>query len=313
MEPFISIIVAVYNVETLINRCLNSILAQTFSDFEVILINDGSTDNSGKICDYYAKKDRRFKIIHQNNQGVSKVSETGIKEARGRYTIHIDPDDWVEHNMLEQLVHTAKSDNSDIVICDYYINRINSQKIKCEKPLNLNPNNVLLELFYRLSGSLCNKLVRRTLYNNISFINGISCGEDYLTCMRLLKNSQIISYVPKAFYHYDISSNEGSLTKSSDIVKFQFDELKILELYKSEILDNKHIKEYNSQVCSFAWAAFVKELYTAREYKMRYKRNLYALLYNKLPLHIRLFAGLSAIGFYSICRILYMKVLKFRK
>lgn len=311
--PTVSVIVAVYNVENLIRRCLDSICTQSFSDFEVILINDGSKDNSGKICEEYAQRDCRFKVIHQNNQGVSKVRERGIKESHGIYTIHVDPDDWIEKDMIEQLVNTAQEDDADIVICDYFVNKGNLQITKCERPLSLNPQEVLLELFYRISGSLCNKLIKRKLYDGISFINGISCGEDYLTCMRLLKKAHNVSYVPQAFYHYDISSNEESLTKSNDITKFQTDEDRILKIYKTEILENKHLKEYNSQVASFAWAAFVKELYSSNEYKSRYLKKSKYLLNNRLPMPIRILSFMSALGFYPICKKAYDFVIKRRK
>lgn len=312
-HPTVSIIVAVYNVENLIRRCLDSIRAQSFSDFEVILINDGSKDNSGKICDEYAEKDRRFKAIHQNNQGVSRVRERGIKESSGIYTIHVDPDDWIEKDMIEQLMKTAQKDDADIVICDYFVNKGDSQATKCEQPLSLNPQEVLLELFYRISGSLCNKLIKRELYGGISFINGISCGEDYLTCMRLLKKAHRLSYTHQAFYHYDISSNGESLTKSNDIAKFQADEDKILKIYKTEILENKHLREYNSQVTSFAWAAFVKNLYSTNEYRRRYLKRSKCLLNNRLPLPIRILSFMSAIGFYPICKKAYDFAIKRRK
>lgn len=311
--PAVSIIVAVYNVESLIRRCLDSICAQSFNDFEVILINDGSKDNSGKICDEYAQKDRRFKAIHQNNQGVSRVRERGIKESRGIYTIHVDPDDWIEKDMIEQLMNIAQKDDADMVICDYFVNKNDSQIRKCERPISLNPQNVLCELFYRLTGSLCNKLIRRILYENIPFVNGVSCGEDYLICMRLLKRAGKVSYLPEAFYHYDVSSNQMSLTKNGDVERFQRDENKILHIYKSEILENRHTKEYNSQVCSFAWAAFVKRLYSNKGFRARYRKSLWVLLNNRLPLPIRLFSGLSAIGFYSVCIKVYDVALKARK
>lgn len=312
-QPAVSIIVAVYNVENLIRRCLDSIRAQSFSDFEVILINDGSKDNSGKICDEYAQTDQRFKVIHQNNQGVSRVRERGIKESSGIYTIHVDPDDWIEKGMIEQLIKTARMDDADIVICDYFVNKGNSQITKCERPLSLNPQEVLLELFYRISGSLCNKLIKRELYDGISFINGISCGEDYLTCMRLLKKANRISYTSQAFYHYDISSNGESLTKSNDIAKFQADEDKILEIYRTEILENKYTKEYNSQVASFAWAAFVKGLYTSSAYRNRYLKKSKYLLINLLPLPIRILSFVSALGFYPICKKTYDFAIRRRK
>lgn len=119
--------------------------------------------------------------------------------------------------------------------------------------------------------------------------------------------------MPEAFYHYDITSNQMSLTKNNDINRFQSDENKILSIYKSEILENHHTKDYNSQVCSFAWAAFVKQLYSNKEFRIRYQPKIFALLNNKLPLHIRLFSGLSAIGFYSICKKIYDLALKIRK
>ncbi|MCI7728300.1 MAG: glycosyltransferase, partial [Bacteroidales bacterium] len=98
--PSVSIIVPVYNVELYLSKCIDSILAQSFTDWECILVDDGSKDSSGKICDEYALKDTRIKVIHQTNKGVSVARQVGIDNASGEYSIHIDPDDWVEPNML---------------------------------------------------------------------------------------------------------------------------------------------------------------------------------------------------------------------
>ena len=103
MTPAVSVIVPVYNAEPYIRRCLDSISAQTFKDFEVILIDDGSPDHCGAICDEYARQDSRFRVIHKENEGVAVARQCGIDNAQGTYSIHCDPDDWVEPNWLEEL------------------------------------------------------------------------------------------------------------------------------------------------------------------------------------------------------------------
>ena len=122
MQPKISVIVPVYKAEEYLHRCVDSILAQSFTGFELILINDGSPDNSGAICDEYAQKDNRVKVIHKENGGVASARQCGIDNATGEYTIHADPDDWVEPTMLEELYNKAVEENADMVVCDFYVN-----------------------------------------------------------------------------------------------------------------------------------------------------------------------------------------------
>lgn len=100
MKPLISVIVPVYQAESFLFRCLDSIIFQTFTDYEVILVDDGSKDNSGRICDLYVEKDNRFHVIHKENEGVSIARQTGLDSALGKYVIHADPDDWVEPDWL---------------------------------------------------------------------------------------------------------------------------------------------------------------------------------------------------------------------
>lgn len=118
--PAVSVVIPVYKAEAWLHRALDSICAQSLNNWECILVDDGSPDRSGEICDEYAEKDRRFRVIHQKNGGVSSARQAGIDAAKGEYSIHIDPDDWVEPTMLEELYHKAKEDNADMVICDYY-------------------------------------------------------------------------------------------------------------------------------------------------------------------------------------------------
>ncbi|MEG0087047.1 MAG: glycosyltransferase, partial [Niameybacter sp.] len=118
-QPTLSIIVPVYNVEKYLPKCIESILAQSFTDFEVILIDDGATDKSGEICEEYANKDTRIKIIHKENGGLSSARNAGIELSNGNYIGFVDSDDFIHPQMYEILLREARSSNSDVVICRY--------------------------------------------------------------------------------------------------------------------------------------------------------------------------------------------------
>lgn len=213
--PKISIIVAIYNAEKYLYQCLNSIVQQTFPFWECILVDDGSTDSSSQICDNFAIKDSRFKVIHKKNEGVAIARKIGIENAIGEYSIHTDSDDWIEPIMLESLYTTTQITNADIIITDFFVNKSNlSQKVSKQQPTSLIPKQILLDLLNnKLFGSLCNKLIKTQLYRelNIKFFSEINHSEDLLTCIQLFQNSNIkVSYLPKAFYHYRV--NTSSIT-----------------------------------------------------------------------------------------------------
>ena len=216
--PKVSVIVPVYKAEKYLRKCVDSILAQTFRDFEVILVDDGSPDKSGAICDEYARKDPRVRVFHKENGGVSSARQCGLDNARGEYTIHADPDDWVEPNMLEELYAKAKAEDADMVICDFYVNDNRGQRYVRQRPSALDHETVLRELFQQLHGSCWNKLVRRACYReyNVSFPLEFSFCEDLYTNTALLKHYKMrVSYVSQAFYHYEQQVNTSSIVKSS--------------------------------------------------------------------------------------------------
>lgn len=115
--PTISVIVPIYNVEHYLSACIDSVLDQTFTDFELILVNDGSTDRCGEICDHYATKDKWIKIIHQDNKGVSAARIVGIDNAKGKYIAFVDPDDTTVPNMYRHLLDSAKRYDVEITVC----------------------------------------------------------------------------------------------------------------------------------------------------------------------------------------------------
>ena len=214
--PKISVIVAAYNAERYIGRCLDSILAQTMSDFEIIVVNDGSTDGTPAILDEYAAKDPRVRVIHRPNGGVASARQAGLDAAQGEYTIHADSDDWVEPEMLEELYRKAREEELDMIICDYWEVFNEGEKYNCQEPISSERRECFGEMMNRLAGSLCNKLIRRCCYTdyNIRFDPDVRMEEDKLVCLKILSHDIRVGYINKAFYHYDHTMNEGSLSNT---------------------------------------------------------------------------------------------------
>lgn len=256
-KPLVSIIIPIYNVELYLSKCIDSILAQSFTDWECILVDDGSKDNSGSICDNYALKDNRIKVIHQNNRGVSIARQVGIDNVCGEYSIHVDPDDWVESNMLEELYNKAKSDDADMVICDYFKHEDGVQKYINQSPNFLEPIKIIEQMlttnmYPQLYGSCCNKLVRCSCFNSSDNLirfepEDLSLGEDVVfNCRLLMSTVHRVSYLNKAFYHYEVRSNSLCSTLEKNIgylIKIQEEIVK-----DKKILDTLSLKPQHLQI-----------------------------------------------------------------
>lgn len=217
--PAVSVIIAVYNAAPFLAACVDSLIGQCLDDIEIILVNDGSTDDSPSLCDHYAARDARVRVIHKPNGGVSSARQRGIEAARGEYTIHADPDDWAEPEMLAELYAHAQRTGADMVICDYFLNRPNGQRYCRQAPSALSPQTVLRELYVHLFGSCWNKLVRRSCYAQhcIAFPEEMTCYEDLYVNSCLCAAGVSVAYLPKAFYHYSQGFHPSSLTKTSSI------------------------------------------------------------------------------------------------
>ena len=300
MQPQISIIVPVYKAEAYLHRCIDSLLNQTFIEFEILLIDDGSPDKSGEICDEYAKKDNRIRVFHKENEGVSSARQCGIDNALGEYTIHTDPDDWVEPNMLEELYNKAKEVDADMVICDFYEEYINKQIYKKQEPSALDSNTVLKELFQHLHGSCWNKLIKRTCYNkyNVKFPFELKCNEDQYVCASILLHEINIVYLPKAFYHYSQEVNLNSLVKKP---KDYEERLFVKTMFCSLLHNHKHYNIcYQFMISDMVCNVYYNQKYTSYEFKNLFYRYKYIILTNKnMPFHLRFRLYLSCIGLYS--------------
>lgn len=214
----VSIIVAVYNVDKYIRRCLDSIKHQTHSNIEVLLIDDGSKDTSGKICDDYAASDSRFKVIHKENGGVSRARQTGLDAATGDYIIHVDPDDYIDNNMIGELLSEAADKKTDIITCDFYLDGIYyKQGYKDEEDLLEKVINV------RIITACWNVFIKRSFIakNKIRFTpDWLNQCEDFLFMARLITAGATAAHLNKAYYHY-WSYNGNSLTNKRSLKKVE--------------------------------------------------------------------------------------------
>ena len=217
MECAISVIVPIYKAESYLRKCIDGILLQTFTDFQLILVDDGSPDKSGEICDEYAQKDSRVVVIHKTNGGLTSARKYGMDHAKGEYSIHIDPDDWVELSLLEELYHEVVKTDADMVICDFWEHCNKEVVYSRQKPKTLDNKEVMTEMFTTLKGTMWNKLIRTSCYKqcNIQFYEDLVLIEDLFLMFQFLLHPLKISYVPKALYHYERNTNPNSLTMAN--------------------------------------------------------------------------------------------------
>lgn len=311
MNPEVSIIMPVFNAEKTIRKSLDSIRNQTFRNYEVIIIDDGSIDASGSICDEYALLDKRFKVKHKKNEGVSAARQDGIELAKGEYSIHVDPDDWIEPNMLEELLQVAVNNNADMVICDFYENIGKNQRYHQQNPSSLSNGVVLREMFQQLHGSCWNKLIKSICYNefNVAFPKDVYYCEDLYVVASLLMNPIKIAYCNKAYYHYVQYNGKATLVRYYDVETYSHDMMlkqKFVKLLQdSPFISEKEVAEHFD--CLIVYRAFENgfNYYSSRLFKDRFK-SLLPVVERNFHGKDKLFLLISIRGGYRIARTLKM-------
>lgn len=228
----LTIIIPVYNVQKFLSKCIESVLCQTYANFEVILIDDGSTDGSEKICDEYREKDQRVKVIHQQNAGVSNARNCGIRLAKGTYIAFVDGDDWIEKDMYEILMADLLLTGSDIAVGSYTKEYGDKKKTFSSqgKKLILDQEDAIKEMLRKnlYSWELCDKVYKKFLFENLYLDESISHGEDLLMNWYIFNIAKKIIYHPIYKYHYierqnsactsDFSTNKLTFVKSTEKV-----------------------------------------------------------------------------------------------
>ena len=246
MKPLISIIIPVYNLEKYIETCVRSLLCQTYSNIEIILVNDGSTDNSGVICDELSKKDNRVVVLHQSNSGVSDARNNALDMMNGEFVTFVDGDDYVSSEFIEVLYNALESTNADIATCGHYrvsfegkLNKVYNISENCDDIIVLDGKDSLKNMFY---GKICSassgsKLYNKRFFKTLRFPDYIM-GEDTFVVYHAFSNASVIAHTNKPLYYYvqhemSVTNNKSNYFKFYDYVK----------LYDHIISCDKHLND----------------------------------------------------------------------
>lgn len=269
----ISVIVPVYNVENYLDNCVESIVNQTYKDLEIILVDDGSPDNCPAMCDEWAKKDSRIRVIHKENGGSSSARNAGLEAANGDYIAFVDSDDSIDVDMYQTMMELF-SDEVDVVICGHQ--KINSSDSPEKCDIGNNTKTILMreeladEVFGKLNNSSCNKLYKKSALTYLEFPTDIQHGEDLIFNVKNLLNWSGGIICSCEFYHY--YTREDSITRSS------FNDKKFLEITSKDIAREIIVNEFPNQIinankfCFRARMNIIRAIYSAKQSKNYYDK-----------------------------------------
>ena len=236
----VSIIIPVYNVSKYLRPCLDSVISQTYNELEIILVDDGSTDESGAICDEYAGQDSRFVVIHQQNAGAANAKNTGLDQATGDFVAFIDSDDYVESDWIEKIVNTAENYDADVVEFDFdkvYRNRSEGGNRYPEISV-YTPEEYLGQYLDNWTCSLfCNKLFRRELVLDVRFRKERRCIDDEFFTYKAITGAKRIVRIPDVLYHYRqrassaVSSQKNRLQIADDALEIMIERYNWIRKY----------------------------------------------------------------------------------
>ena len=256
-KDLISVVVPVYNVEAYLNRCIDSIIGQTYKNLEIIIIDDGSTDKSSQICDEYLTVDTRITVVHQENKGLSNARNTGIKHSKGKYISFVDSDDYLDLRFIELLYSSMIAQNADIVVCDIrsfdaytseffpHTRKINNCFVDTDKIFEL-----MMKVDYPwLYTMTCNKLYSRRLFDKASFPDG-KIHEDEIIFLEYIKQGAKIYQIKDPLFCYgrgrenSIINQKYSVKRLDILIAFydRIDYFRKNEKYNRKLIKNEQIK-----------------------------------------------------------------------
>lgn len=258
MSDKISIIVPSFNEEKNIERCIDSILNQTFSEFEIICVDDGSTDNTFKILENYSDKDKRIKIFKNPEKGVSTARNFGLNQVSGNYICFVDSDDFIHPQMLEFLYRAIEENGCEMSVCGYERVRgfktesfeYNCRECTCDEFISFTDNNYVLDNEMKVS-SVCMKMIERSLVEKLRFEKYV-LGEDTVFCSKLWSASKKVCLVDLPLYCYFI--NHDSVTHIS------YSDKKWLDLIKTRFIAYENYKGYNKKISDFYFRKGISQI-----------------------------------------------------
>lgn len=293
MKPLISIIVPVYNVEQYIQRCLNSIINQTYKNLEIILVDDGSPDQCPQICDDYAAKDSRIMVIHKKNGGLSDARNAGLDICKGKFISFVDSDDWIDTNYIKTLFDLLTETKTDIAIGNFF--KTDGSKKNPTFPIQhrtLKPTEAIICCTRGNTPAFaisCSKLYKKELFDNLRFPVG-KYHEDEFTTYLLFYKSTSVAYTSQVLYYY--YSRETSITAS----QHPYDALEAFEqryLFFKEKGKNELLPHLLPPLCwLYLYCSFLERNNGSRqkekEYHSKLQSNITDPVFNKVPLFHRI-------------------------
>ena len=332
MLPLISVIVPVYNVEPYLRECLDSIVNQTYKNLEIILVDDGSTDNSAQICDEYADKDNRIKVIHKHNAGVVEARIDGLKESKAEYIIFVDSDDFIETNFISVMYKNLKEYNADLVCCQYFDYDAKSKKAP-ERPKsgyynkndieNVLKNNFLYDKITGIAGFnpfLCCKLIKRNkLSGCLEEGRTLFYGEDQVSTLSLLYTIDSMVVIKDYLYFYrkrggqTTATYKDALWENMDLYFYKLNEVDRKDFLKEQIkLRNLTMVTMLTNMLfsekSYISAKNVVEKYSNLEFVIKAKSNNYENF--KIKRKVQLFLVKNNCWFFYYFMHKFYKILK---
>jgi len=309
--PLVSIALPIYNQEKFLGKSLSSLQAQTYRNLEIILVDDGSTDDSAIICRHFCDSDARFRYFYKSNGGLASARQFAIDKIHGEYTVNMDPDDWAEPEYIEKLLTKALKTGADMVVCDYYEEYLTDCNIKRNHVASDSPLALKIGICNgTLWGVHYNKIIRTSCYKNkVNFEPGINIHEDKLFVCRVLNYCNRIEYIPDILYHYN-RANTGSLLHNMNYQSL-LNMWKVRELIvnsatndnEREMLKSIQVRDWGMLKC---W--FHPEM-TNRKYRelMRPYRK-YIWRWKDTPLMLRVIYFFSTVDPTSFTKSLYRKL-----
>ena len=266
--PLLSVIIPIYNARTYIEKCIKSIIRQSFWDYELILVDDGSVDGSGYICDTYAEQDNRINVIHQLNQGVSAARNAGLEAASGRYVCFVDADDWIEPDLFKICIDTIESNGADIL--HHGMTRSiwkNGEEVSSSKKYIISDSVCLTkeqlgeriqDIYSSVSVHVFNYIYKRELLRNIRFDTRMPYSEDNVFAMQVLRNTNVYYFLNNYGYHYNVRAGSAAYKwqpkmiacymKTFSAIQVFLRSLNITKKEEHELVADKVINRYVSLV-----------------------------------------------------------------
>lgn len=261
----ITIAIAAYNIENYIGKCIESCINQSHRDLEIVVVNDGSTDNTLKVIEDYKKRDDRIKIVNQENRGIVEAREAGYRAATGEYILFIDGDDWLNLKAIEKLYQVAVKEKSDLVCCKYMYTYDNGKEIVQNLNIDLSTKNEDYDFLKKLlvgdfTPSIYTKLIKKAFMDKskIEFPEGISYGDDLALIVAIGVNNPKYSYLDESLYYY--YSREDSITS---VISPKLLEIKDVTEFMEKKLKEKGI--YNRYKEEFEYAIYIHNFWAMRD------------------------------------------------